>query len=111
MSLEVGSTLHASIRFAAFAFTTKLSPEQQRYVGLQKESGNGLLTVLNDILDFSKLEAGEIQVEARRVELPALFESCAALFRAQAVEKALDLSLALDQTVPRWVKLDGHRLR
>jgi signal transduction histidine kinase/CheY-like chemotaxis protein len=111
MSHEIRTPLNGVIGFAEVLLRSSLSADQRRYVMLQRDAGNGLLTVLNDILDFSKLEAGEILIETARVDLPALLDSCSALFRAQASEKALDLTVQLDARTPRWIRLDGHRLR
>ena len=111
MSHEIRTPLNGVIGFAEVLLQSSLSAVQRRYVTLQRDAGNGLLTVLNDILDFSKLEAGEILIEPSRVDLPGLLDSCSALFRAQASEKALDLTIQIDPETPRWIRLDGHRLR
>ena len=43
---------------------TKLSPEQQTYVGAVSTSASALLALIEDLLDYSKIEAGRFELGA-----------------------------------------------
>lgn len=42
---------------------TDLSPTQQRYTNLARDSTSQMLGIVNDILDFSKIEAGKLSLD------------------------------------------------
>ena len=44
-------------------FAGPLNGEQEKQLGMVKNSGQHLLTLINDILDISKIEAGELIIE------------------------------------------------
>lgn len=72
---------------------------------------SGLMTrMLNDLLDHSKMEAGAMTLEERDFEVSALISDTERFWRAQALEKGLDLR-AGGALQPMWLKGDPYRLR
>ena len=42
---------------------TDLTPQQEEYLGMVRESAETLLTLINGILDYSKLDAGRLDLQ------------------------------------------------
>ncbi|MCJ2047838.1 PAS domain S-box protein [Methylobacterium sp. J-078] len=88
-----------------------LTRDQARLVGLARESGRSLLTIVNDILDFSKIEAGHLTIEALPFSLLALIEGCRELSAETLQDRPVAFSIAIAPDVPDWVLGDPTRLR
>jgi PAS domain S-box-containing protein len=111
MSHEIRTPMNGVIGFATLLLDLTLSPEQQRMVGLIKESASALLAIINDILDLSKIESGNLRLEAIPVNLRELAAGAGKVLETQAAAKSLALGVEVAADVPEWVVGDPTRLR
>ncbi|MGU3463644.1 CHASE domain-containing protein [Methylobacterium sp. C33D] len=112
MSHEVRTPLNAVIGFTDLMLASgRLDAVARRQAEMVRSSGAALLTVVNDILDFSKVEAGAVELVERPFPLASLAEDSAAMVRALADAKGLEVRTHIDDGLPGWVLGDGNRLR
>jgi PAS domain S-box-containing protein len=112
MSHELRTPLTSILGFTALAAAEGDTPYTvRRYIDRVATASKALLTLVNDVLDFSKLEAGEIRLESRPVDLPQLAREVMDLFGQQAEAKGVALELDLADGIPEAVALDADRVR
>lgn len=74
-------------------------------------NGRHLLDIVNEILDLSKIEAGQLDINRRPVEIREFFANVCKLVEGRASEEGLDLTLKLASDLPRTLVTDPQRLR
>ncbi|MGB5483123.1 MAG: CHASE domain-containing protein [Parasphingorhabdus sp.] len=111
MSHEIRTPMNGVIGFTQLLDDGTLNDTQQKYVRLISDSGSSMMTLLNDILDISKVDSGTMAISPEPSDVRHLLNSCVKLFSPNAEEKQLTLLMDLDKNLPRWVKVDGFRLR
>jgi len=85
------------------------NPEElQEYIDVAYQSAENLVDIVNDMLDIAKIEAGRMSVQRERIDLRALFQKQAALFKLESRQK--DIALVLDCQVG-YVQADIVKLR
>jgi cell cycle sensor histidine kinase DivJ len=65
-------------------------PRQREYVGLIRQSGGHLLSVVNAILDVSKIESGAYGIQPEAFAVREAIDLCHAMLTPQAEEKGLN---------------------
>ncbi len=112
MSHELRTPLTAIIGVSEMLLKESHSPDSQRhFMEMQRNAGQGLLSVISDVLDFSKIEAGQFELDIQPFELERLLKSCVEIVGAAARLKNLTVSLEIHEGIPRWVNGDAPRLR
>ncbi|MBU0936876.1 MAG: response regulator [Spirochaetes bacterium] len=111
MSHEIRTPLNAVIGFTELLLDTALGETEQRYLEAAHDSANSLLDIVNDILDLSKIEAGKLELESLPVDLYALLERTATMFRLTAERKKLEFHSVVENNVPQLVQTDPVRLK
>jgi len=88
-----------------------LTEDQQQGLGIIKQSGEHLLTLINDILDLAKIEAGRLEIYPALFDLSTFMETISSIIRVRAREKGLDLEYEVPTDLPAGVSADEKRLR
>jgi signal transduction histidine kinase len=94
MSHELRTPLNSILGFTDVIlqrYSGPLTPEQERQLGIVRDSSMHLLALINDVLDISRIEAGQLRLEIGPVDLPDLLRRRMQAFEAQASAKGLAL--------------------
>lgn len=95
MSHEIRTPLNAIIGFAELVVDPYFEEEQHaEFAQMISESGNNLLSIISDIMDLSKIEAGQIDIQKRKVEVNQLMASLKKEFSHKASQKGIELRLS-----------------
>ncbi len=93
MSHEIRTPMNAVLGLAQVLAREPLAPNQHEMVERIRSAGQSLLAILNDVLDLSKIEAGQLRIEHRPFDLPALLASLDSLMGQIARAKGLALHI------------------
>jgi GAF domain-containing protein/anti-sigma regulatory factor (Ser/Thr protein kinase) len=102
MSHELRTPLNAIIGFSEVLgerMFGELNEKQAEYTDDILSSGRHLLSLINDILDLSKVEAGRMELEVEKFDLPMAIDNALTLIR----ERAMRHGIKIHQSVDAWV--------
>jgi len=112
MSHELRTPLNAILGFSEMlAQDVNASPQQQEKFNIINRSGFYLLGLINDVLDLSRIEAGRVELEAEKIDLPDMLKTVARMFEVRALSTGLKFNLELDPDIAQTVKTDVGKLR
>ena len=111
MSHEIRTPINGVLGMLQILETSSLSSEQQRFLGLAKDSATSLLGIISDILDFTKVDSGKLRLEKVPVDINLLLNSCVDIFNPRAESKSVELIKRFDSTQHIKVLTDPTRLR
>ena len=84
--------------------------ETKTQVAVVQTAGEAMKAIVDDILDVAKMEREAVSLQPEAVDLHAVLDDVAALWRSQAEAKGLTFRLDRDGA-PRRIVADGPRLR
>ena len=111
MSHEIRTPINGIIGAAELCQETQLDSEQRAYADTVVQCSNTLLSLVNDVLDFSKIEAGQLNLEKLSFNPGALMEDVVHEFIQLARKKQIELIVAYDEELPRYLMGDPMRLK
>ena len=90
---------------------TALEPDQRELVDLMQQSAECLLSLINDVLDFSKIAADRLELDRAPFDLRDCVRAVTRLQSSAALQKGVELTAEIDESLPRTVVGDSMRLR
>jgi signal transduction histidine kinase len=100
MSHELRTPLTAIIGFSEVLSDKifgELNDKQDEYMGDIVSSGRHLLSLINDILDLSKVEAGRMDLDCSKFDVPMAIENALILIRERATRHGIKVAHQIDE--------------
>jgi len=96
MSHEIRTPMNGVLGMMEVLDRQGLDAAQRRTVATMRDSAQALLRIIDDVLDFSKIEAGRLELETTVFSLSGLIDGVMSTFQAQAAQKGLMLTGAVE---------------
>ena len=113
MSHELRTPLNHIIGFTELLIYQKfgaLNDTQIEYLQDVHGSSQHLFSLINDILDLSKIEAGKLELEGSKVDLPVLLENSLVIVKERALKQHIQLKLNT-KNLPHYMIADERKLK
>src|SRR3981189_1061872 len=112
MSHELRTPLTGILGYAEILRGDRTLTERQLHgVGVIRQSGEHLLTLINDILDFARIEAGKLELSVTEIPMARFLRVIADIIGVRAEEKQLAFRCDIAADLPLGVLADERRLR
>ena len=112
MSHEIRTPMNAILGIAEIQLQEKnLSDSTAEAFNKIYESGDLLLNIINDILDLSKIDAGKLELNPVKYDIPSLINDTALLNRMRFESKSIELKLNLNENTPLYLFGDELRIK
>ncbi|MEY4255273.1 MAG: hypothetical protein RLZZ141_500 [Pseudomonadota bacterium] len=111
ISHEIRTPLNGVLGLAQAISADELTPVQAERIGVLRQSGFGLLTILNDLLDVAKIEAGKLTIEAVPFNPQEVLTAARYAIWATAEAKGLTLDLIVAPEAGGVYRGDPTRIR
>jgi signal transduction histidine kinase/CheY-like chemotaxis protein len=109
MSHEIRTPMNVILSLVEVILRKNIADDVREQLMIVKQSSATLLALINDILDFSKMEAGQLQLEAKKYNLPSLINDATNIIRMRIADKPLKLIIQKEDDTPS--ALIGDELR
>ena len=106
MSHELRTPLNAIIGFSEALgerLFGELNEKQAEYTEDILSSGRHLLSLINEILDLSKVEAGRMELELAKFDLPLAIDNARTFVRERATKHGINLDVTVDERLGDFV--------
>lgn len=110
ISHELRTPMNGVLGAAQLLQMSELSERQKEFVGVIRDSGEGLMVLLNDILDITKIESGKMELDFVDVEAETLAARLTGPFKAQAEARGLTFKTDIRGPLPPLLRMDPLRL-
>ncbi|MDD9952026.1 MAG: response regulator [Zetaproteobacteria bacterium] len=111
MNHELRTPLNAILGMAEVLHSEYNTEETKKYLNLQLKAGKTLLSLIDSIQDFSKIDAGEVSLNNRRINLLNIIEETTSMLEKDAEKVGINISFFWDNNIPRELIGDGDKLR
>lgn len=113
-SHEIRTPLNAILGYTNLLLTVPeksiLQKQHIEYIRNVQKSGENMLVIVNDILDFSKIEAGKLTIEKISFDIREAVQNVVSTLNVKAAEKKIDFGFEIDESIPRNLLGDPHRI-
>lgn len=110
VSHELRTPLNGMLGMLQLLQSSELTAEQEEYVSLANEAGQGLIVLTSDLLDLARVESGKLEITPGVVNLQEFFDNLKKFFHPMVSEKRLTLDVEVEPSLPA-VQVDEGRLR
>ncbi len=111
ISHEIRAPLSGLIGMSELLLTTKLTPDQHRYVKTICSSAGLLFTLMSDVLDLSKIEQGQVTLNLTPANIEELVSEMAAILEIEAQKNKVEIIVQCSVDIPKVVFADIVHLK
>jgi PAS domain S-box-containing protein len=111
MSHEIRTPLNGIIGFSSLLDLEHNSKEERHeYIDIIKKSGERLIEIVNNVLDVSQIQAGQVKINKKEVNLNSIFSNVLSFFAQLAKEKNISLNYHNQEDRNITINTDGAKL-
>ena len=112
ISHEIRTPMNAIMGFTEILLRdASLTERQRQHLETIERSGGHLLELINDVLEMSRIEAGRSKISLAEFDVRTVLYDLGSMFRTKADEKALQLTVQGDPSLPASIVTDRQKFR